>query len=223
MKYIQKLDTPDFFTQQTQFLPNWDKYNSKRKKRLKKYMLENEQGYLCCYCESKVTILGDIENDGSHLEHIKPKKFYDNLTFYYQNLIVSCNGTCHNNKLDKTRYSCGHKKDNDYDETKFLNPTIVTDIRDYFKYETIENERIRIIPTNKAPAKAQYMIDTLSLNSKTLLKARFTAIKDFELSQENIMKNFGIEFTEEEIIETLFTEELAFISTLRYEYGIYEN
>jgi uncharacterized protein (TIGR02646 family) len=221
MRHIQKLNTPNFFTQHTQFLANWRDYIGRRKKRLKKYILNNEQNHLCCYCESKVTISGDKEKDGSHLEHIKPKKFYSDLTFYYQNLIVSCHGTCHNNENDKTRHSCGHKKDDDYDETKFLNPTTVNDIRDYFKYETIENEKIKILPTDKAPTKAQYMINILHLNAETLLKARYTALKDFESSPDKMMEEFEIEVTEEEVLEMLLTEDLAFISTLRYEYGIY--
>ncbi len=219
MRYIQKLDTPDFFLEDTQFLTNWGNYTEK--KELKKYILNNEQNHLCCYCESKVTISGDKEKDGSHLEHIKPKKFYSNLTFYYQNLIVSCHGTCHNSNNDDTRHSCGHKKDDDYDGAKFLNPTMVNDIRDYFKYETIENEKIEISPTSKDPIKAQYMIDILHLNAEPLLIARGKALKDFELSQENMREEFEMEVTEEEIIEMLLTEDLAFISTLRYEYGIY--
>ncbi|SFV66093.1 conserved hypothetical protein [hydrothermal vent metagenome] len=208
MRYIQKLDTPNFFTEDTQLLTDWKNY--KKKKKLKEYILKNEQNYLCCYCESKVTILGDKEKDGSHLEHIKPKKFYADLTFYYNNLLVSCQGTCHNSENDKTRYSCGHKKDDEYIDNKFLNPTIVEDIRDYFKYETIENEKVKIVPTAKDSNKAEYMINLLHLNDDTLLYARGKALKDFE--------EFWLEI-EVDDIRSMLTEDLEFISFLRYEYS----
>jgi len=210
MRYIQKLNVPNFFTEDTQSLTNWKNYREKKK--LKKYILRNEQNHLCCYCESKVTISGDKEKDGSHLEHIKPKKFYSDLTFYYRNLLVSCHGTCHNSGNDTTRYSCGHKKDDDYIENRFLNPTIVEDIREYFKYEMLENERVKIVPTAKDSTKAQYMINLLHLNDDTLLFARYKALEDFEISM--------LDKVEIEDVETMLTEDLAFISFLRYEYGL---
>jgi len=231
MRYIQKLNIPTFFLEDTQLLQSqivnasdkkvfWEKY--KKKKRLKEHLLENEQNYLCCYCESKVEIHGDEAKDGSHIEHLKPKSLdYATLTFEYHNLVVSCQGSCHNEEGDKSRNSCGHKKRNEYNEEKFLNPTTINDIRDYFKYETIENEKIKILPTDKAPEKAQYMIDILYLNDESLSKARYTALKDFELSPDKMMEEFEIEVTEEEILKILLTEDLAFISTLRYEYGVY--
>ena len=209
MRHIQKLDTPDFFLEDTNALTHWGRY--KEKKKLKKYILENEQNYLCCYCESKVAISGEQERDGTHLEHIKPKKVYTDLTFSYQNLVVSCQGTCYNEEGDNGRHSCGHKKEDEYSEEKFLNPTTVEDIRDYFRYETVENERITILPTDKSPLKAQYMIDILYLNDERLSKARFTALKDFE--------EFGMMLEYDEV-EALLSEDLAFISTLRYEYGV---
>ena len=216
MRYIQKLNIPDFFIEDTHSLTDWKNYTEKKK--LKKYILRNEQNYLCCYCESKVTILGDNEKDGSHLEHIKPKKFYDDLTFYYNNLLVSCHGTCHNSGNNKTRYSCGHKKDDEYVENKFLNPTVVEDIRDYFKYETLPNEKIKIVPTAKDSTKAQYMINLLHLNDNTLLFARYKALEDFEINAEDMLEKF--EDIEIDDIKNMLTDDLAFISFLRYEYGL---
>lgn len=217
MRYIQKLDTPDFFIEDTQSLTDWKNYTEK--KRLKEYILKNEQNYLCCYCESKVTILGDNEKDGSHLEHIKPKKFYNDLTFYYNNLLVSCQGTCHNSENDKTRHSCGHKKDDEYIENNFLNPTTVEDIRDYFQYETLPNEKIKIVPTAKDSTKAQYMINLLHLNDDTLLSARYKALEDFETTKEAMLEEFALDIDIDDI-KNMLTEDLAFISFLRYEYGL---
>jgi len=228
MRYIQKLNIPNFFIEDVKSLQNqilndsnkkvfWKRYREKQK--LKKHLLKNEQNYLCCYCESKIEIYGDEAKDGSHIEHLKPKSLdYDKLTFDYHNLVVSCQGTCHNEDGDSSRSSCGHKKEDEYNEEKFLNPTRVEDIRDYFRYKTIENEKMKILPTDKAPIKAQYMINILHLNAEPLLIARGKALKDFEENQYNMKKEFEIEVTVEKIIEMLLTEDLAFISTLRYEY-----
>ena len=66
MRYIQKLDAPQFFIDNTTGISKWEEYPVS-KKPLKKYILKNEQNYLCAYCESK------IELENSHIEHIKPK------------------------------------------------------------------------------------------------------------------------------------------------------
>ena len=68
MKYIEKTTIPSFFIDDTKNLGSWNDYFAKNKRDLKKYILENEQNYLCGYCESKILI------DNSHLEHIKPKR-----------------------------------------------------------------------------------------------------------------------------------------------------
>ncbi len=46
MKYIKKKKAPQFFIEDTKNLKIWKKYNSKKKRKLKEYILENEQFYL---------------------------------------------------------------------------------------------------------------------------------------------------------------------------------
>lgn len=58
--------------------------------------LDHEQDGLCVYCEN------NIDRDSCHLEHIKPKSRFQNLTFVYDNLAQSCNEQHH----------CGHFKAN---------------------------------------------------------------------------------------------------------------
>ena len=205
MRYIKKLDTPQFFTDDTTDLNRWNEYFADKKRVLKNHILENEQNYLCCYCEEKIDI------DNSHIEHIKPKNLdIKNLTFNYSNLAISCNGTCNNEAGDNTRYNCGHKKDNEYDEEKFLNPVEIKDIREYFKYDF---DNFKINPSAKQQIKSKYMIDTLKLNDDRLLKAREKAlrifIKKFKIIRENKKKK---------MIQILNKENLAFISFLRYRY-----
>ena len=229
MRYIEKLDIPTFFIEDTSTLREsiktatnknkfWNKY--KKKKYLKKYILDNEQNYLCCYCESRVTFYGDEEKDGSHIEHIKPKSSnYEILTFDYYNLVVSCQGTCHNEEQDNSRYSCGHKKDDEYDELLFLDPTKEIDIEKYFEYEEYIDEdkmtKVKIKESSKNYDKASYMIRILNLNDKNT-KIELNRYIEFEKLENNILE---LELNEDETVEWLDNENLQFISYLKYKYS----
>jgi len=202
MRYIQKLNRPQFFINDTHTLKTWNDYYSSKKRVLKAYISKEEQNYLCCYCEDK------IDSNYSHIEHIKPKSLdIENLTFDYYNLAVSCNGTCRNSEEDNTRYNCGHRKDKEdtkYDNDKFLNPVKVEELREYFIYDS----DAKIIPSAKNRDKSEYMINTLHLNDGGLPRAREDALKDLE--------ELDIEL--EDLIVLLNSENLAFISFLRYTY-----
>ena len=68
-----------------------------------------EQQSLCAYCERK------IENEtNAHIEQIKPKSFYLEKCFDYNNLIISCNGNQYSNVnqeyYEDNIHSCGHKE-----------------------------------------------------------------------------------------------------------------
>ena len=211
MRFIKKLNTPQFFIDDTNGLVEWDDYGKtyelrEKKRKLNEYILKEEQNYLCIYCEDKIITHKDI----SHLEHIKPKHKYINLTFDYRNLAVSCNGMCRNDENDNTNHNCGHRKDKDdtpFKEDKFLNPTKVEEIREYFEYDRDS----KIIPSEKDFDKAKYMIDTLHLNDGDLPSAREKALRDFELINNEM-------YDLESIRDLLNSENLAFISFLRYRY-----
>ncbi|MDQ7084451.1 MAG: retron system putative HNH endonuclease [Sulfurovum sp.] len=220
MRYIQKLETPDFFITDTNGLVLWDEYSDTfemrtKKRTLKEYILKEEQQYLCIYCESKIT----LSPENSHIEHIKPKDVgrYPQLTFDYFNLVVSCEGKCHNEEDDNRKYNCGHNKDNNYDENLFLNPTLVEDISDYFEYETfLENSisKIKIKESSKDLSKAEYMLNILNLNDENTIitKSRYLTLLKFE--NDVIAENL----TDEQIQIWLKEENLPFISLLRYKY-----
>ena len=157
MRYIQKQPTPQFFIDDTQGLDTWKSYGKRgEKRRLKAHILENEQFHLCVYCE------GRVEVDASHLEHIKPKAshMYPELMFAYANLAVSCNGTLFNADDDNKSRHCGHKKDSEYDQDNFIDPTCTTDVVDYFCFDLDDHT---ILPTPKKPQSAQYTINVLRL------------------------------------------------------------
>ena len=221
MRYIKKNPAPKFFVDDTQDLQKklisvdtkkekkaiWNnKYPEKR--RLKEYLLEKEQNYLCGYCEAKVTL------DNSHIEHIKPKDIdEDSLTFDYENLLISCDGICFskNNK----RMTCGHKKDNKFDEELFLNPTKERDIRDYFIY----TDNYHIGASHKNEAKSIYTMELLQLNTfnNYLPDARRKALEEFKDSIKEYRKKSGkdIRLITKYLLDK---ENIAFISFLRFKY-----
>ena len=208
MRYIEKTNVPQFFIDDTNSLTSWDKYFAIKKRILKTHILENEQNYLCGYCESKVTL------DSSHIEHIKPKSLdIENLTFKYSNLIVSCNGSCNNNVIKPE--TCGHIKGEEYKESFFLNPTIKKDIRKYFKYT---NDG-KIDSSGMNEIKALYTINLLKLNTfnNNLQEARKKALSEFRESVMKYSRQTGRELKEVAIV-LLNKENLAFISFLRYQY-----
>ncbi len=215
MRYVQKLDAPQSFISKTNSLSKWSDYHdccSRQKRALRKYILKYEQNYLCIYCESKIS----STNESSHLEHIKPRHLdVESLTFDYNNIAVSCNGNCNNSSGDNTRYNCGHRKDRDdtpYDNDKFLNPVMVKDIRDYFKYDF---DDYLISPSNKDVEKAQYMIDTLHLNDGGLPKGREKALETFIKKMKKIS---NIDLRKKIMKEILDKENIAFISFLKFKY-----
>lgn len=211
MRYVQKLSIPQFFIDDTTGLTKWANYYANKKRNLKEHILKEEQSYLCIYCESK------ISKSSSHLEHIKPKSCdTSNLTFNYHNIVVSCNGTCHNSDTDNTKYHCGHRKDRVdtvFDEAKFLNPVEVLNIREYFQYDF---DDYLINPSNRN-AKAQYMIDTLHLNDAGLPKAREKALEIFINKMKKIK---DIKTRKEKMKKVLNNENIAFISFLKYKYSM---
>ncbi|MFK7983147.1 MAG: retron system putative HNH endonuclease [Saprospiraceae bacterium] len=180
MKYIKKLTTPQFFINDTNSLTTWSEYHSTKKRRLKKHILEEEQCHLCCYCEKEVT----IDKSSSHIEHIKPKSIdLLNLTFDYNNILVSCEGNHFNEIGDNSKNTCGHIKDNNFEEDKFLNPTLLDDVQDYFSFDA---DTGKIGDIGKNSVKANYSIRILNLNGKNdkLAEARLTA-------KNALIKNFS--------------------------------
>ena len=74
--------------------------------------LMNEQGSICCYCESRV------KSDDSHVEHFRPKSKYPRLQLDYSNLHCSC---LRNLSQGEPRH-CGHRKSDWFDATLLISP-----------------------------------------------------------------------------------------------------
>lgn len=204
MRYVRKVSAPQIFIDNTIGISKWEDYPAS-KKILKEFILKNEQNYLCIYCESKIKL------NSSHLEHIKPKarNKFPHLVFDYNNIVASCNGNCHTD--DEESHSCGHIKNNEYDDAKFLNPVKLTNIRDFFEYDIDNGE---IISSNKNREKSEYMINTLHLNDGGLPLARKKSLAIFI---EKIKKFDSIKWNNK-IKEILDKENIAFVSFLRFKY-----
>lgn len=210
MKFIKKSVEPSFFTTDVSAFTTWDEYYGYPKIRLKKHMLEQEQYWLCCYCEKQ------IKTDGtsSHIEHLKPKSLdIDTLTFKYANLVVSCQGNhCNEDGFSKQHF-CGHKKDNLYNELLLLDPTKLQNISEYFAFEEEDGS---ILPSNKDETKAIYTIQLLNLNGdnnrlaiarKIVLKALIKVLGELNLSSDDIQKYLK---------NTLNDESQEYVTFLRY-------
>ena len=214
MRYISKRETPASFTKKTKDFANWDDYHKycfKQKQALKKYILRFEQNMLCIYCESKIS----PSRESSHFEHIRPKAKgkYPELTFDYKNLAISCNGTCSNKESDNEKHNCGHIKDNEYIEEKFLHPFEVEDIALYFKYDF---DDFKIYSTDKDKTKSDYMIDTLKLNSGTLIVTRRNDYKNFNKRMKKIK---DISERKLQIKKEIESYSIQFISFFKYKFN----
>lgn len=174
MRYIQKTTAPEAFSQEIADFTVDTAWNELHCKPALREYLRQEQYQLCAYCEGK------LEDNNSHIEHIEPQERNPQRRFDYQNLIASCNGgeECCADEL-KPSYaqldiqSCGHRKSNAFEPDLFLNPVEVREISDYFAYDC--HSGMIQCNENQSPAKANYMIDLLHLDSVYLCHSRLNA------------------------------------------------
>jgi len=135
--------------------PNINPKAFKLKQEIKELLLK-EQGFLCCYCEERIT----EDNKSSHIEHLRPKGMgeYARLKSSYSNLLCSCNSGS----------SCGETKKNSTITITPLKPNC----EDYFTYSyNGEMEGINQDATET--------ISILNLNSERLKIARYGVILQF--------------------------------------------
>ena len=163
MIYIDKHEEPVWLTEFKKKYPRAT-YDSKEFKPYISQLNEElikEQKYICAYC------CCEIDAKKSHNEHIEPrhpKTYVSKKSLDYNNLVASCYGF----QGEKT---CGPKKENDYDEKKFITP-LDSSCEDVFSY----------LPNGVIDGN-DYTIELLNLNSHRLKQAResiYDTIKDFD-------------------------------------------
>jgi len=150
MKYILKNLEPQSFR-------DWKSGENREYKNLlnpikgdvKKSLLV-EQGYICCYCESKIL------KENSHIEHLKPKdkdKFPE-LQLDYDNMLCSCQ-----KQLSKGEpRHCGNSKANDIIRITPL------DLNCESKFEYSEDGTIKATDEDSEETKKYLKLDIPKLN-----------------------------------------------------------
>ena len=116
MKYIVKQEEPEGFAEwkalkNDEWSPTYGKLSGDVKN-IVKMALMAEQGYICCYCERRLT-----DND-SHIEHFSPQENTSTDPLDFTNLLCSCQQRL---KRGEPRH-CGNLKDKWFDEQLLLSP-----------------------------------------------------------------------------------------------------
>ena len=175
MLKVNKKDEPEFFSEfkKKEKPKDWKDLDFEIKRKLKNYMLDNEQKIdnksYCPYCEiilfsENKDSTEDKEDKECHIEHIKPKSKFGNLTFDYRNFLTSCS--------DKN--TCGQSKGNKWDNL-FINP-VAENPEKYFSYKVRTGEIVPKIANGFEYEKAIKTIEILNLNEDNLCEYRKTYI-----------------------------------------------
>lgn len=190
MRYIDKSNrcvTFDDFvtTYQGRLRNDWEKFKkikggSAVRLALHQHSWQVQKG-LCGYCEQEVPYkISAEDNTKSHFEHIRPKgqPQFKQLTFSFENIIISCEGFDLMTVTEHKKEFCGHVKDktigdiHPYDDALFLNPTEIRDIESYFYYDSEGNIEPNPSKTTEEQNRADYMIRILGLQHPTLISMR---------------------------------------------------
>lgn len=89
------------------------------------HSLLQEQGFICCYCEDRITGGKD-----SHIEHLQSRHDFPQLMFDYGNLLACCHFKTSRESSQQEPPHCGHAKG---DEVLPVHP-LMANCRDYFDF-----------------------------------------------------------------------------------------
>jgi len=116
MKHIEKQTEPQLFSDwktmaNDEWQPTYSALGGELKKAVKQALMV-EQGFICCYCERRLS-----DND-SHIEHFRPQSDPSVDPLDYGNLLCSCQ-----NRLKKGEpRHCGNLKEDWFDEELLISP-----------------------------------------------------------------------------------------------------
>ena len=181
MKHIIKYqDTPEFDAWKALANEDWqptyeDDLSGTEKKEVKESLMK-EQGYICCYCERRLT------DDDSHIEHFNPQSNKDVDPLDYSNMLCSCQ-----NQLEQGEpRHCGILKDNWFDDRCLVSP-LEPGCERHFAY--LVNGKI--LPARESDGAAKMTIEKLGLDINKLNALRKKAIEPFldeELDEQEISR-----------------------------------
>lgn len=178
MRFIEKQEeSPPIFQSLTK-KPFRD-WSTEQKTQAKQSLME-EQHFICCYCEMRISL------KESHVEHFKPKSQYPEEDRNYYNLLASCQRMP---EVSIPRH-CGHLKANWYEEKGIVSP-LLPNCQGFFAY-TADGQ---ILPNPKSTPHQQNVaritIEKLGLNIE-ILKAQRSAAIDAILLNIDLMSNEDI-------------------------------
>ncbi|MDH0865875.1 retron system putative HNH endonuclease [Mitsuaria sp. GD03876] len=169
MRYIAKRQSPHEFERWRTdgkadgWSPRYRDLGGEDKRNLLRALLE-EQAHLCCYCGS---VIGEAD---SHIEHFRPQSRFEQLDLDYSNLHASCVRTP---KGMRPTWHCGHAKENDFCEERFIAPT-EEDCEQRFIYALSG----AVYATDPVDPGARYMSKLLGLDVEVLRERRREALEE---------------------------------------------
>ncbi|MBF0137851.1 MAG: TIGR02646 family protein [Magnetococcales bacterium] len=137
--------------------------HSSIKKPLKKSLME-EQGYICCYCERR------ISEDDSHIDHLRPQEEFGWSALDYGNMLCSC-------QLELARNEprhCGNSKGSWFNSELLISP-LDPSCENRFFYSLDGS----ICPADEKDMAATMTIEKLNLDGEKLNRLRKAAIEAF--------------------------------------------
>ena len=166
MKRITKGAEPREFTEwksddKMAHRPNWNRLSAPLKAVIHESLM-NEQGFICCYCESHIVV------DDSHVEHFRPKECRD-LQLEYRNLLCSCL----RERSSGEPVHCGHRKGSWFDEEALISP-LQQDCELRFRFTCIGEIR----PRSSSDVAAATTIENLALDLPKLNALRAAALDE---------------------------------------------
>lgn len=159
---------------------NEDKKSGVTGKLLRKHLrdfLEEQQGYLCCYCRRPLVNISNAKP----IEHVLPRQPFVQHTFHLWNLAIAC-------------FDCNHAKSNKY----WISPALVT-VEEYPKPEDFTNsyhprfhtydEHVRFVRVQTNTVNISLYIGQ-TVQGKSLCKHLLKAVsaKDILLSSNLVLK-----------------------------------
>jgi len=166
MKYIVKGHEPFAFTEwkaQTKTKPAFNRWYGAIKQQVK-ISLQTEQGFICCYCECR------ISKENSHIEHLVPQSIPESDSYNYANMLCSCQ----KNLSRGDPQHCGKLKDNWFDSNLFITP-LQPDCERRFAYSIDGHIRPSVNDDNAASV----TITKLGLDIPKLVDQRKKALEPY--------------------------------------------
>lgn len=182
MRYIEKVDEPDFLIQYKEEeqkggqVPNYEKFREKKKLNGK---LRKEQHHICCYCQQRLTHYQGDRNGGAHNEHLIPQcedKGDGLIDLDYNNIYACCIDSV---GYEYTKQHCGESKH----ETPIRGFITEENCSDFFKYNSLGE----ILPNGSFDKWDEYINNETALTGD--IKDSFQTIRTLNLNCNKLVED----------------------------------